>query len=141
MRDASDKSGARRSRRTGLLGGGHALPRLRHVISAGAAAALLTIPGALCVAAQSPAETRTIAGVSNAIAAGQRITVTATLMLESEPGYLFVHDDTGDLRVHVRGTNALPAQRGDRIAVSGLPVLMESRPWLEAAEVTRLGEG
>src|SRR6185369_3655678 len=66
------------------------------------------------------------ASVSNFISASQQVTVVGTLLLESEPGYLFVHDESGNLRVHLRGTNSV--KRGDLIEVTGLPILSDERP-------------
>ncbi len=81
------------------------------------------------------------ASISNAIGARQRVTLVATLMLESEPGYLFVHDDTGNVRVHLRDAKALALKRGDLLEITGLPVILEDRPWLDAADIKPLGEG
>ena len=143
------------ARQKGLLGGASTFRNLCAVVvraslvlrravlqeSRGSIVLIFGISSSLCVAADILPAAHTISTVSNAIVLRQPVTVTATLMLESEPGYLFVHDDTGDLRVHLRGTNATALHRGDLLSVTGLPVAMEDRPWLDSAEATRVGEG
>ncbi|HXU76585.1 MAG TPA: ATP-binding protein [Methylomirabilota bacterium] len=81
----------------------------------------------------------TIADVSRNLTNQVRIQVTGTAMLDFAPGYFFLHDDTGDIRVQCIGTN-LP-QRGDLVEVIGLPRPIETLPWLQVAEFRRVGEG
>src|ERR1043166_827599 len=100
------------ARQKGLLGGASTFRNVCAVVvraslvlrravlqeSRGSIVLIFGISSSLCVAADILPAAHTISTVSNAIVLRQPVTVTATLMLESEPGYLFVHDDRSEER-------------------------------------------
>lgn len=68
-----------------------------------------------------------------------RVRITGTKLIEFAPGYFFLHDDTGHVRVHLAAP--APLQYGDLVEVSGVPTNLETRPWLELAEARVIGRG
>jgi PAS domain S-box-containing protein len=77
--------------------------------------------------------------VANFVGTNLSVRVVGTVTFEFAPGYFFLHDDTGDIRVALAMTNRVA--RGDLLEVTGLPGRREARPWLVDAEATRRGAG
>ncbi len=77
--------------------------------------------------------------VASFVGTNQSLRVVGTVTFEFAPGYFFLHDDTGDIRVALAETNRVA--RGDLLQVTGLASRRESRPWLVDAEATRRGAG
>jgi signal transduction histidine kinase len=80
-----------------------------------------------------------VADVSRNLTNQVRLQITGTVLHEFGPGYFFLHDATGNLRVHANRTNAW--QRGQQVEVIGLPRAIETLPWLQFSEVRPLGPG
>ena len=68
-----------------------------------------------------------------------RLEITGTVLHEFGPGFFFLHDATGNLRVHCQSTSAVT--RGALVEVVGLPRAIETLPWLQFAEVRQVGQG
>lgn len=81
----------------------------------------------------------TATDVSRYLSNRVRVQITGTVLIEFGRGYFFLHDQSGAIRVQCRDTNSLP--RGELVEVTGLPRAMELLPWLQYAEVRRIGRG
>lgn len=106
--------------------------------------AMLGCAGGVLTGAETPPggpRLLSLSAVSNAVPAGLRVRVQGTLLLETEPGYLILMDETGSLRVQFSGTNPPAWTRGDLLEAEGLPVMSDNRPWLVADTARRLGTG
>ncbi|MDB6027204.1 MAG: histidine kinase, partial [Verrucomicrobiales bacterium] len=81
-----------------------------------------------------------IGEIPGSISARKRVKIAGTLMSQFEPGYLILHDDTGEIRVRLRhATNNF--HRGELLEMTGLPIRAESRAWLESADAKAIGQG
>jgi signal transduction histidine kinase len=80
-----------------------------------------------------------IADAKTNTSARVRVQVTGTVTYEFAPGYFFLHDGTGDIRVHVPGPSEF--QRGDLVQVTSVPRIIEGVPWMQSAEAKKIGTG
>jgi signal transduction histidine kinase len=69
----------------------------------------------------------------------QRVLIVGTVLLEYAPGYFFLRDETGTVRVRLHKTATL--KRGDLVEVSGEPMRIQGRAWLELGEAKVVGTG
>ena len=69
----------------------------------------------------------------------QRVLIVGTMLLEYAPGYFFLRDATDTVRVRLR--ERIPLKRGDLVEVTGEPLRIQGRAWLELAEAKVIGTG
>lgn len=86
-----------------------------------------------------PIVTGNIADARSNVTRNVRIRLSGTVTHNFGPGFFYLHDDAGDIRVRVPGTNS-PA-RGERVEVTGVPRIIEGASWIELAAMRSLGPG
>lgn len=94
----------------------------------------------LACTASAQEEPRRVAAreVRSLIGTTERVTVRGTVMFQTAPGFLFVSDDTGHVRIIL--VKPIKLKQGDVIDVTGLPSRFADYSWLTYGSAVVVGE-
>lgn len=83
--------------------------------------------------------TVTVATALTLLGSGERVKVRGMLLMETAPGFLFLKDDTG--RIRVRLVDPVNAKAGDVLEIVADPVIARGAAWLENGEASVVEHG